>query len=153
MSCLICGPLFIGKCPHRAEAGVKRVATIESSTVMYVAKDYYDAVVKERDELRAMYDDQRAAYDGIKKFNGELTAEIDRLNSYVIAGYEVMHDELKAANAKLTEQVKAFRAALEKISDPRKMNHTEPDLYTKYGCLIHLASEVLAKFEKAVKGE
>ena len=37
-----------------------------------------------------------------------------------------------------------LRAALEKISDPRKRDHTEPDAYTQLGCVMHIAQEALA---------
>jgi hypothetical protein len=49
--------------------------------------DAYDAVVKERDELRSMYNDQRAAYDGIKKVNGELTEQVEAFRS-ALEAYE-----------------------------------------------------------------
>lgn len=33
--------------------------------------------------------------------------------------------------------------ALEKIADPRKRDHKEPDDYTEKGCLMHIANEAL----------
>lgn len=36
-----------------------------------------------------------------------------------------------------------YKLALEKIEDPRKIGHTEPDEYTKQGCLMNIAHEAL----------
>ena len=36
-----------------------------------------------------------------------------------------------------------LREALEKIADPRKRDHHEPDAYTQLGCVMHIASEAL----------
>lgn len=44
--------------------------------------------------------------------------------------------EAKAENAKL-------KAALEKIADPRKRDHQEPDAYTALGCVMNIASQAL----------
>ena len=41
------------------------------------------------------------------------------------------------------------KAALEKIADPRKRDHQEPDKYTEVGCLMNMASEALAGMERA----
>ncbi len=50
--------------------------------------------------------------------------ERDLMNSYVVD------------NARLRE-------ALEKIADPRKRDHKEPDAYTELGCVMNIASEAL----------
>lgn len=44
---------------------------------------------------------------------------------------------------KLKAEVERLRAALEKIADPSKRDHAEPDLYTRYGCVLHIAEEAL----------
>lgn len=41
------------------------------------------------------------------------------------------------------DQLAKFRAALEKIADPRKRDHKEPDAYTQLGCVMHIAQEAL----------
>lgn len=51
----------------------------------------------------------------------------------------------------IDEQRAKFKAALEKIADPRILGHTEPDYQTRYYCLIHLATESLAGTDR--KGE
>lgn len=43
------------------------------------------------------------------------------------------------------EQLKIAIEALEKIEDPRKRDHKEPDKYTECACLMNIASEALAK--------
>ena len=39
---------------------------------------------------------------------------------------------------------KRMREALEKIADPRKRDHKEPDAYTELGCVMNIANEALA---------
>lgn len=36
-----------------------------------------------------------------------------------------------------------YKLALEKIEDPRKRDHQEPDAYTQLGCVMNIASEAL----------
>lgn len=38
--------------------------------------------------------------------------------------------------------------ALEKIADPRKREHQEPDKYTEVGCMINIAEEALRKYRE-----
>ena len=35
--------------------------------------------------------------------------------------------------------------ALDKISDPRKRDHKEPDAYTTLGCVMNIANEALSR--------
>lgn len=42
--------------------------------------------------------------------------------------------------------------ALEKIADPRKRDHKEPDAYTELGCLMNIANEALSSY-RAKRGE
>lgn len=46
---------------------------------------------------------------------------------------------------KLIEYLKIATEALEKLADPRKRDHTEPDKYTEVGCMINIAQEALDK--------
>lgn len=46
------------------------------------------------------------------------------------------------------EQRDAYRAVLERIADPRKRDHSEPDAYTQLGCVMNMADEVLKQFPK-----
>ena len=43
------------------------------------------------------------------------------------------------------------REALEKIADPRKRGHSEPDEYTQHGCAIHIAETTLIEIDEALK--
>lgn len=40
--------------------------------------------------------------------------------------------------------------ALEKIEDPRKRDHKEPDEYTELGCVMHMATEALSKIKETL---
>jgi hypothetical protein len=44
-----------------------------------------------------------------------------------------------------------LRDALEKIADPRKRDHQEPDAYTQLGCIMNIANEALEKANKSEK--
>lgn len=46
-----------------------------------------------------------------------------------------------------------YREALDKISDPRKRDHKEPDDYTEKCCLMHMAVEALSAGDKIREGE
>jgi hypothetical protein len=43
--------------------------------------------------------------------------------------------------------------ALEKIADPRKRDHKEPDAYTELGCVMHIAETALTKFREGKANE
>lgn len=49
------------------------------------------------------------------------------------------------------ERIQALIAvveALEKIADPRKRDHKEPDTYTELGCVMNIANDALERLEK-----
>lgn len=43
----------------------------------------------------------------------------------------------------LVSKIKLYEDTLEKIADPRKRDHKEPDTYTQLGCVMHMAQEAL----------
>lgn len=43
----------------------------------------------------------------------------------------------------LIMEVARLRSVLEKIADPRKRDHQEPDKYTELACVMHMANEAL----------
>lgn len=47
----------------------------------------------------------------------------------------------------LEEKLSKAVEALEKIADPRKRDHKEPDAYTTLGCVMHIADEALSKIK------
>lgn len=49
---------------------------------------------------------------------------------------------------KVPENVQVLLDALEKIADPRKRDHKEPDTYTELGCIMNIADQALAKFKE-----
>lgn len=54
-------------------------------------------------------------------------------------------DEFRAAFRCVTAERDRYRAALEKIADPRKRDHREPDAYTQLGCVMHIAETALSE--------
>lgn len=45
-------------------------------------------------------------------------------------------------------KIQALLDALEKIRDPRKRDHKEPDTYTELGCVMTIADEAIKSFER-----
>jgi chromosome segregation ATPase len=54
--------------------------------------------------------------------------------------------ELSSKLAAAREEAKVYRSTLEKIADPRKRDHREPDKYTECACIMNMADEALAQF-------
>lgn len=65
-------------------------------------------------------------------------SDFQRENTIQVIEYSA-YDELKAQTELLAE-------ALEKIADPRKRDHREPDAYTALGCVMHMAEEATAQY-------
>ena len=62
----------------------------------------------------------------------------------LLDGLDAIHDHI------IADQVAAKKlvAALEKIADPRKRDHSEPDAYTQLGCVMNIANEALKEWNK-----
>lgn len=56
--------------------------------------------------------------------------------------------DLERERDQALELLRAATAALEWIADETKRDHREPDLYTKYGCVLHKADETLTIIRK-----
>lgn len=57
-----------------------------------------------------------------------------------------LHGNISAASAyvmMLAKECNGLREALEKIADPRKRHHSEPDKYTELGCVMQIAQDAL----------
>jgi hypothetical protein len=65
----------------------------------------------------------------------ELLDEIDTLRAQVV----IIHENQRNTEDENTK----LKAALEKIADPRKRDHSEPDKYTELGCVMNIAQEAL----------
>ena len=52
----------------------------------------------------------------------------------------------------LLAMLEVATAALEKIADPRKRDHKEPDKYAEVGCMINMADEALARIASLGEG-
>jgi hypothetical protein len=63
---------------------------------------------------------------------------------------ELLEKLLFARRESMTQHRKlnALIEALEKIEDPRKRDHKEPDIYTELGCVMNIATEALKAFEE-----
>lgn len=63
---------------------------------------------------------------------------------YLKIGFEDGHASAVEALAPLLSEA---CEALEKIEDPRKRDHQEPDKYTEVGCMMNMAGEALASIK------
>jgi len=63
-----------------------------------------------------------------------------------LSGAEWTYDSLADLHAALVECVRA----LDKIADPRKRGHREPDAYTTVGGVIHIAQDALDSLRLAM---
>ncbi len=50
------------------------------------------------------------------------------------------------------QKVQTLLDALDKIRDPRKRDHREPDSYTELGCVMNIADQAIKNFEEAENG-
>lgn len=53
----------------------------------------------------------------------------------------------------LRGRVAAMHNTLEKIEDPRKRDHREPDKYTEVGCMMHMATTAIEADRKLAERE
>jgi hypothetical protein len=87
-------------------------------------------------------------------------AELEKCEA-LLAQEKAAHEETKRSLAEvmsgcsdchafksIARERDALKAALEKIADPRKREHKEPDAQTEVYCLMHIANEALGKGEK-----
>lgn len=54
---------------------------------------------------------------------------------------------------RLTKANEVLKGACEKIADPRKRDHKEPDKYTELGCVMNMANEALEKYREIIEDE
>ena len=73
----------------------------------------------------------------------ELAAKHSREASVLSAKLVTVH----LHSCELERKLEIAKKALEKISDPRKRDHREPDAYTELGCVMHIAEEALKEIE------
>jgi hypothetical protein len=121
--------VFKEKAAHEAtkeELGKRLLEQARISTQLQLERNRMEALVSGKvEELNALKEENRIlAITGAKR-------EDDAFNE----GY-------------YQETISELRAALEKIADPRKRDHKEPDAQTEVYCLMHIANEALGKGEK-----
>jgi len=90
-----------------------------------------------KDEIKRLF----AEIDTLRK-----DAEIQNGGFKALYGAKTeMKHVLKDMILKAEEQRDTYKEALEKIGDPRKRDHQEPDAYTQLGCVMNIANEALEK--------
>ena len=56
--------------------------------------------------------------------------------------------QLRQRNKTLEAAYNKLKKACEKVVDPRKIGHSEPDNYTRLGCLANIANEALKESQE-----
>lgn len=74
---------------------------------------------------------------------------IEALEQNMIEAREVAAQVNKLLTV-LSTAVRDMADTLDKISDPRKRDHQEPDDYTKLGCVMNMATEALERNKDVV---
>lgn len=104
-------------------------------------------------------DDRAAAIQWVERVCPHLVGSMAIEVSDAYLGYRsgVRHARAQCADdarkhradfAELATKAGRLVEALEKISDPRKRDHKEPDTYTELGCVMNIASEALAEWRR-----
>jgi hypothetical protein len=87
--------------------------------------------------------------DWADRYNKMLKEDFKRIEEYYADG---VNRKNQFINAEYYDKVKAKLdlaiEVLEKIADPTKRDHSESDVYTKCGCVMHMATEVMEKIKK-----
>lgn len=98
------------------------------------------AVIENPKQLQRVIDEHNAALERVWELENELKDKAD----------SIVHLYRKSTIDYCELQVKLNNAveALEKISDPRKRDHKEPDSYTTLGCVMNIAENALAEIKK-----
>jgi hypothetical protein len=87
---------------------------------------------------------EQARLNGIgSEREAALSTKLDLANKTVFMLAEEYENLRKFAND-YEEQRDRYKVALEKIADPRKRDHKEPDAYTELGCVMNIANEALS---------
>lgn len=77
--------------------------------------------------------------DALRKAN-ETAKNYKLLTGTEIGGF---YEGYACARCDFETEIESLRAVLQKIADPRLMDHQEPDLYTQLGCIRNIANEAL----------
>ena len=89
-------------------------------------------------KVEAAFAEKDAAYDLLVKIHADLVEAVGPNKSLLAANTELRRYKVAAL-----EELLRFRTALEKIADPRKRDHSEPDAYTQLGCVMQIALDAL----------
>lgn len=101
-------------------------------------EEAFEVTIRLFKDCQVERDVQKQMADSYRTQLNELHAKHDMLKSRALQFESTIADTMKVRDA--------YREALEKIADPSK-RHYEPDMYTRYHCLMHIADEALAQYE------
>jgi dynactin complex subunit len=73
----------------------------------------------------------------------ETSSQFEKLNQQLSHAHSQRYTELMNKHEGVMAENARLRSALEKIADPRKRDHREPDAYTELGCVMHIAEQAL----------
>lgn len=104
----------------------------------------YAKALKRIEELESNLNELRSEWA-----NHPFTKNLENENRKLRLGidHRIYEDRVKELT-KEREISKMLEDALEWISDETKRDHREPDLYTRYGCVLHKATETLTEVQK-----
>lgn len=126
--------LFHELCPHCEDTPEKPWPIERSTTMRAFIAGYKAHAEKAQKKLRALE----------VKYN-ERGAAMQDTGDVVRSLYQ--GSEVSKRMQGLTLKLERAKAWLEKIADPRKRDHREPDKYTEVGCMIYMAEEALKELE------
>lgn len=115
---------------------------IKDAAISYQSLEEYPNTLWIRQGFRA----------GAKWSDEHLSPEITKAAITVSDAFIETGNKMKETIDQLKAERDCYREALEKIADPRKRDHKEPDAYTTLGCVMHIADQALEKWN-AQEGE
>lgn len=62
--------------------------------------------------------------------------------------YKQAYEAIRVRYDRIKEAYTVLRETTDKIEDPRKRDHQEPDDYTRLGCVMNMASEANKEADK-----
>jgi chromosome segregation ATPase len=123
----------------RTEVGALKARVTELEQERDELRNYAGAAGYPMGQIEHMGKLLKAAQDRVV----ELEQERDEARDDMLAEHQAAVDMFAKYDA-LRDRVGQLEGALEKIADPRKRDHQEPDAYTQLGCVMHMAAEALA---------
>jgi hypothetical protein len=145
-----------GDCPH-----MDQMDCVKAALEQIDAKDAEIEQLKARKLLAEIgIDDQlMAERDSARAWAKRWKAEAKKYRGGVSKAFDLW-DKADGDRRQLRRQLRTLREAVgplveavEKIADPRKRDHREPDTYTELGCVMNIADQALAAYHSALAGK